>query len=291
MEHLYCRRCRCRLLQLYYALSPVAEAAVASGQHELADGAPPPVQRARVQRAPGTAVEGLDLTALTPEHVAEIKQLLWLHGVLVFRNQPLSYEQQSSLTDWFGPQPGPSAFAAPHTRNAEFPALLLISNKPVANPDTLPSGERSKTEGATDFGLVWHSDYYYTLPSGHVTVLQAVEPPAVGGETLFADCFAAYGALTAAQRDKYGVSAVHSIRQMYKRLPQGDLGGYGRLLTAEELARFDDVRKPLVRAHPHTGQLALFPGQANSVFPDGVPVDEARCAHAIKSKSSVTVQY
>jgi taurine dioxygenase len=232
-------------------------------------------------RRPGTVVEGFDLTALTPENAAQIQRLLWLHGVLVFRGQPLSHAQQSALTDWFGPQPGPSAFAAPHTRNEEFPALLLISNKPVADVDALPPDELSKTEGATNFGLVWHSDYYYTLPSGHATILQAIEPPSSGGETLFADCAAAYSALTPAQRAKYSGGAIHSMRQMYERLPPGDLGGYGRVLSTEELTRFEDVHKSLVRTHPHTGRPSLFPGQANSVFPDGVPPEEARWVSSV----------
>jgi taurine dioxygenase len=104
-----------------------------------------------------------------------------------------------------------------------------------------------------------------------------VIPPA-GGDTLFANQYAAWDGLPAPLKamlqDRKGV---HSARRGYSR------GGmYGERDKGRSMAiKFDDAAMktqlhPLGRAHSETGRVALFASPGYTIGIDGLPDDEAQ---------------
>ena len=99
-------------------------------------------------------------------------------------------------------------------------------------------------------------------------MLRAVEVPAIGGDTLWADMAAAYDGLPATVRGRIdGLRAVHDFSFSFgAAMPPEDLAGFR--------ARFPAVEHPVVRVHPETGRRTLF---VNPVFTShlvGVDPDE-----------------
>ncbi len=80
--------------------------------------------------------------------------------------------------------------------------------------------EYGKPLGAADAGSYRHSDISYKARPSRATVLYALEVPAEGGDTLFADTVAAYEALPAELRRRLdGRSALHDYSSRNDRLP------------------------------------------------------------------------
>jgi taurine dioxygenase len=102
--------------------------------------------------------------------------------------------------------------------------------------------------------------------------------PPVGGDTLFANQYAAWDALPAAMKstlkDRKGV---HSARRGYAKD-----GMYGEKDKGRSMAiRFGDSAlktqlHPLARPHTETGRLALFVSPGYTIGIEGLPEDEAR---------------
>ena len=114
--------------------------------------------------------------------------------VVVFHQQKLSDPQLIAFSKYFGEldPPGPNPYGEPF--NKEHPELNAISNvveegKPIGN---LGDGE-----------AVWHADMTYIEVPPRAAMLHSLEvPPAeAGGNTYFADMFAAYETLPRELRD------------------------------------------------------------------------------------------
>ena len=70
-----------------------------------------PTQRLDLNHHIGTELRGVSLLALDDAGVAAVRQLLAERGVLVFRDQPMTLEQQIALGKRFGPLHVHPAFA------------------------------------------------------------------------------------------------------------------------------------------------------------------------------------
>ena len=96
----------------------------------------------------------------------------------------------------------------------------------------------------------------------------------MGGDTLFADMYAAYDTLSPAMKDWVcTLTAVHDIARVFA----GRLGK-----DRDELhAKFPPMRHPVVRTHPETGRRALY---VNAAFTQSIvgldkPESEALLKH------------
>jgi taurine dioxygenase len=90
-----------------------------------------------------------------------------------------------------------------------------------------------------------------------------VEIPPVGGDTLFADMYAAYDGLSEAVKARIdGRVAIHDFTHFRKAMRR-------RGKTEAEIAALDAAfpkpRHPVVRTHPETGRKALY---AQAAIPD-----------------------
>lgn len=97
----------------------------------------------------------------------------------------------------------------------------------------------------------WHSDVTWREAPSLGSILRAIEIPATGGDTLFANMEAAYDGLSPKLQEWVcGLTAVHDIARVFaKRL--------GRSL--EELhEKYPPQRHPVVRTHPETGRRSIY---------------------------------
>ncbi|MXX39792.1 MAG: TauD/TfdA family dioxygenase, partial [Gemmatimonadetes bacterium] len=146
----------------------------------------------------GAEIKGCDLSApLAPDQVAQVRQALFDYGVVFFRQQQLSDEDQVRFTAYFGKP-------VPHVRKQRprrVKEIFLISN---VKENGEPIGELG------DELIPFHSDLSYLQRPGTLSVLYAVEIPSQGGQTQWCNCTAAYKALDDAWKARLkGMRAVH----------------------------------------------------------------------------------
>ena len=103
--------------------------------------------------------------------------------------------------------------------------------------------------------------------------------PPGGGDTLFADQYAAWETLPAARKSQVeGRMAIHSARRGYA--PTGAYGEKDRAAGRSMAIRFSETAlrtrsHPIGRVHPETGRTALFVSGAYVIGIEGMPDDEA----------------
>jgi len=212
----------------------------------------------------GAEVTGIDLAKPLSQADAGDIEAAWRERlVVVFHGQTLSDPQLIAFSKNFGEldPPGPNPYGEPF--NKEHPELNVISNvkengKPIGN---LGDGE-----------AVWHADMTYVDVPPKAALLHALEvPPAeAGGNTYFANMFAAYEALPPElKRAAEGKIAVHDA----SRNSAGMLRkGYSEVTDVRQSV---GAHHPLVRTDPKTGRRALFLGRRPNAYVLGLTVPES----------------
>jgi alpha-ketoglutarate-dependent 2,4-dichlorophenoxyacetate dioxygenase len=214
-------------------------------------------------------VTGIDCSRpLSAQETAAIEAGMDEYAVLVFRDQPLTDEQQVAFTRHFGELEGYNT--AGHIRKNEESRLgpgisdfsnLDKSGKIMSDQDRIwffKLGDR-----------LWHSDSSFRPIPAKYSLLSGRIIPSWGATTEFADMRAAYDALDdRTKREVEDLVCEHSL--MFSR----EAIGFTEL-TDEERASFRPVRQRLVRTHPVTGRKSLFlSSHAGTIL--GWTVPEAR---------------
>ncbi len=214
-------------------------------------------------------VTGVDCARpLREEDVAAIHAGMDYYAVLIFRDQPLTDEQQIAFTRHFGELEG---YNTPgHIRRRDDSRL----GPGIADFSNLDKSGRimSDQDRVWFFKLadrLWHSDSSFRpVPAGY-SLLSGRVIPSWGANTEFADMRAAYDALD--DRTKAEVEDLiceHSLMFSREAIGFSDL-------TPDERAAFRPVRQRLVRTHPVTGRKSLFlSSHAGTIL--GWTVPEAR---------------
>ena len=218
---------------------------------------------------PGFAAEvaGIDLTSpLQPAEVAAVHDGMNRFGVLVFRDQRLSDEQQLVFSRQLGPlEEATGDIAAPQDRRLSMD-LGDISNLDKNN-EVLPRDDRRRL-----FGLgnqLWHSDSSFKPVPAKYSILSARTIPSEGGNTEFADMRAGYESL-----DDDTKAEVRDLICQHSQIFSRGILGFTDFTDAER-EKWEPVRQRLVRRHPVTGRLSLYLS-AHAGGIDGWPVPEAR---------------
>ena len=191
----------------------------------------------------GAEVRGIDLAEPAAAGLAtRLRQALADHRVLVFPEQRLNALGYADfMRAVFGP-------LVPHIldqyHHPDTHDVSVISN-------VVESGKGRTTKAPA--GAYWHSDLSYMAGPSDATFLYALEVPAHGGDTIFADMVRAYEALPGTLKRRIaGRSAAHHMFG-------GRRGEAAKVsLTAEQSARIPEVVHPIVRRHPLSGRPALF---------------------------------
>lgn len=223
----------------------------------------------------GAEVTGADLGALTDRGFAHIERALAGHVILVFRGQQdLSPEDQIAFSRRFG------TLLPPQFARYTLPGYRDIGVVSNARDDA------GAYIGIPNSGRNWHTDVQFDRTPPDATLLVSRELPAEGGDTLYADMFAAYDALSAAERTRLdGLRVIHSRNKSWQILyPDRDP------LPPEEQAKHPDVSHPLVRTHPVNGRKALWLGGNMAVGIEGMEekaataLIEALRAHSVEDR-------
>ncbi|HEY1925943.1 MAG TPA: TauD/TfdA family dioxygenase [Caulobacteraceae bacterium] len=197
----------------------------------------------------GAEVAGIDLRQpLTSAHKATLRRALLDWKVLFFRDQDITTEQHLDFARNFGPlEVHPFAPSKPG-----YPEVLAITHN-------RESRGRENT---------WHSDVTWRLEPSLGSILRAIEVPPVGGDTLFADMYAAYEGLSDEVKAEIdGAVAVHDFTHFRKGLRR-----QGK--SEAEIEAFNSAypmpHHPVVRTHPETGRKALYVNAAFTTEIEGM---------------------
>jgi taurine dioxygenase len=197
------------------------------------------IQVARVGRALGAQVSGLDLSAdLVPADFDRLQELLIEHQVLFFRDHPITPQAQARFAAHFG-----SLHIHPiYPVLPELPEIMLIDT----HSGFLPDNDN------------WHTDVTFSQTPPLAGILAAKRLPSVGGDTLWSSCSAAYEALSVPMRKMLeGLTAQHSVAKSFPpERWQNDPAFKERYERA--VAKHPPVTHPVVRTHPVNGRAGLF---------------------------------
>lgn len=187
------------------------------------------------------AAEGVDLRRPPDEHLARrLRQALLDNLVLCIRGQSIGPGEYHAAISTFGtPLLRPEI---PHVPG--HPTVTTLSSD---DRDTKGDGKRLVA------GAQWHSDDTFMAEPCSLTCLYGIEVPGTGGDTEFANMYAAYEALPATERERLA-----KLRVVHMMKPTSRAVGRTRTISPEILAARPPVVHPLVRTHPETGRKSLY---------------------------------
>lgn len=232
----------------------------------------------------GVALEGIDLSRpLSDAEFREVEQAFWDGQVLAIKGQRLAPEQYLAFARRFG-RPEPHVIDQFHYPG--HPDILILSN---VKRDGKPTG-------LADAGSYFHTDYSYLAVPARVTMLYSIEVPKKGGNTLFANMYAAYDDLPAATKRR-----IADLVVLHHYGNRDDLDERSRTaaspLSDDQKQKVTWVRHPLVRTHYGTGRKALYAVSGSSFEIEGMPraegvalLDELK-AHALQDKYRFSYAY
>ncbi len=202
-----------------------------------------------VTPAIGVEIHGLDLASpLSSDALVWLNGLWQEHLVLFIKAQQITPAQQLAFARQLGE---PDA----------YPFLTGLDGYPEITQVL------KREDEAINFGGLWHTDTTYQPAPPMATMLHAIELPAHGGDTLFANQYAAYeqlsGGMQAVLRGLNAVSDAGKKAVAATRLDRiADRG------TGVDVNSMQAVH-PVVRRHPVTGRRTLFVNSAHTTGFEG----------------------
>ena len=231
----------------------------------------------------GVEVSGVDLRLLDEGGFEEIKKSFYANQVLVARGQKLTPIQFLQFARRIGP-PAPHVIDQFH--HPELADILILSNRT----------KDGKPVGLADAGTYFHTDYSYLEVPARATLLYSIEVPKKGGDTLFANQYAAYEDLPAGQKAK-----IQHLVALHHYGNRDDLDTSSRtvasVLTEEQENKVAWVKHRVARPHPVTGRMALYSVSGSSFRIDGMPDNQAVALlddlkrHATHEKYQLRLKY
>ena len=191
----------------------------------------------------GAEIHGVDLAGSMDASVFEQVHGAFLrHNVIFFRDQVITPGQQVAFARRFG-----DIHLHPYIQGLdEEPQVIEIRKRP---------------EDTYNFGGTWHTDQAFSPMPALGTMLYAKETPAAGGDTMFANMYAAYETLSDGMKrmlaglktyntgDKTRGHKGRSRAERYQNTAVR-LKDPGVIVTEAE--------HPLVRTHPETGRKSIY---------------------------------
>lgn len=203
----------------------------------------------------GAEIAGVDLASDLPDQtVAEIRRAWLEHLVVFFRDQTLAPARFLAFARRIG-----DPVEYPFVKGIDgFPEIIAVTKLP---------------HETVNFGGIWHSDTVYLERPPMATMLVAREVPPYGGDTIFANMYAAYESLSPGLRrvldDLRAVnsSALADVSKTREDRIADSGSGERKELVAEH---------PVVRTHPETGRKALYVNVAHTARFADMTEDESR---------------
>ena len=135
----------------------------------------------------GARVTGLDLAQELDDETHSKLHKAWLdHQVLVIPGQDFTQEEQIRFARRWGEFPKRERYKDRAEKNVADKSIMLVSN---IRENGIPIGSLPDGE------MMFHTDGAYDEHPYNYTMLFAIELPSSGGNTLFANMYAAFDAL------------------------------------------------------------------------------------------------
>ncbi len=228
----------------------------------------------------GAMILGIDLTAPLQHEVLDALNEAWMeYLVLVFPNQRITDEQHIAFGRNFGALEEHPSHAHRSSRNKE---IYRVSNVDETG-QIIPSKETAWQY--INLSWLWHTDSSFREVPSKGSILHGIQTTNEGGNTRYANMYAAYEGLAEATKRRIdGLWVIHHhdfiIKQSAELSAKQDKGDFDALLP---------VRHPLVQVHPVTGQRSLFLSPHTMVGIEGMSGEVGRAlldeliAHATQS--------
>src|SRR4051812_25609503 len=202
----------------------------------------------------GAEILGVDLRDSIDDALRQKLLDAWhQYQVILLRSQALDEDAQVRFAETFGP---PARSTSGRTYDGvRHPSVMLVSNirkdgKPIG---ALPDGE-----------MHFHTDQCHQATPAAATMLYAIEVPSRGGNTLFANAYAAYESLP------------DDVKQ--RLAGRRALNAYTTDTTLRS-ANYEGANSsywhPAVRTHPATGRKALYVNRLMTREVEGLPREES----------------
>ena len=202
----------------------------------------------QIAGALGAELLDIDLSSrLTTIQIREIRQALLDHCVIFFRDQTITPDQQIAFARAFG-------------EVVEYPMIKPLPNHPEIIPVVKEADEK------VNFGGLWHTDTAYLAQPPLGSILLAKEVPPFGGDTLFANGYLAYEALSKGLK-----SALAPLNAVNRSGGASVAKTRGASAAAEEKT----ATHPVIRTHPETGRKSLYVNLAHTCRFDGMTEAES----------------
>jgi taurine dioxygenase len=187
-------------------------------------------------------IHGLDLRQ-TETAVPVIREAIAKYSVIFLRDQNLTLDQLLEGTAAIGP-----VLRVPFVNGMD------------SHPDIIAVLKEADEKRISTFGGTWHTDFSFLSQPPSLTLLYASELPPVGGDTLWANQYAAYEALSPGLQQ-----LLDPLRAIHTGWPHGTNGPSPdvpvsrsiRMVRNDPTADREELH-PVVRVHPVTGRKALF---------------------------------
>lgn len=202
----------------------------------------------------GAEIGGADIAGgLDNKTIAVIRQALLDHLVIFFRDQDLAPAQFLSFAEAFG-------------NPVDYPLLKGIDGFPRITEIVKREDDR------TNFGGIWHSDTTYLECPPMGSILHAIEVPPFGGDTMFANQYLAFEALSGPMQRILGdLVAVSTSAKADVSKTREDM-----FKLAGDSQKHDyRAEHPAVRTHPETGRKALYVNVAHTSHFKGMSEEES----------------
>ena len=206
--------------------------------------------------AMGAEITGLDLTKgdFKAQLIDDLKAIWLEHQLLVMRDQNLSPQRQLELARTIG-EPDIYPFLDGLDGFPEITSVLKREDETV------------------NFGGVWHTDTIYQEKPPMATMLQAVEFPPIGGDTLFANQHLAWDRLSDGLKQTLSCLRVICTAGKAKVAASrtARIAEKGKVVNADAM----QASHPVVRTHPETGRKSLYASPGHVIRFDGWTEEES----------------
>lgn len=219
----------------------------------------------------GAEIHGVDLSkSLDDETFGEIRKAFVDNQVIFFRDQSISEDQHKAFGRRFG------------TLNIH-PRYLPLDGHPEIFPI------RKDPEHTENIGGVWHSDLTHLPEPPLGSILYALEVPPYGGDTMFANQYLAYEALSDGMKLMLdGMTAMHDNRIQSNKVAGDRNAARSSKLRQDNQEDEPEFEHPVVITHPESGQKALFVNLIRTHRFAGMTEEESKplikflCEHATR---------
>jgi len=214
-----------------------------------------PLEVQPVSGALGAVVTGLDLRVAGAREWGLVSEAFLEHLVLFFPDQSLSPLELTEVAGGFGDP-------------TQYPFIEGLPDAPYVIPIVKEADERK------NFGEGWHSDTTYTATPPMATALYALEVPAVGGDTLFANMYRACEMLSDGMRER--LMSLRAVNSSLKRRGGGrSAGNRFQSVKFKNRERVLEGIHPILRRHPRTGRRALYVNELHTTRIESLTEEES----------------